>query len=107
MSGSMELGVASLDLREHAIGMERARPQFSLFFSLSTDSVDEEEALSKLGPYGHDLSRGVIFLRRNPVSISIDELYVRRRVQAGHAARAPSHGEKSELAVYFRPPLYM
>ena len=94
MSGSMELGVASLDLREHATGLGRARLEFSLFFSLSTDSVDEEEALSKLGPYGHDLSRGVIFLRRNPVSISIDELYVRRRGQKGPTgcvlARAPT-----------------
>ena len=94
MSGSMELCVASLDLREHAIGLERARPQFSLFFSLSTDSVDEEEALSKLGPHGHDLCRGVLFLRRNPVSISISELYVRWRGQRGPTgcvlARAPT-----------------
>ena len=29
MSGSMELGVASLDLTEHAIGMGRARFQFT------------------------------------------------------------------------------
>ena len=94
MSGSVGHLVASLDLREHAIGMERARPQFSLFFSLSTDSVDEEEALSKLGPYSHDLCRGVLFLRRNPVGISIDELYVRWRGQRGPIgcvlARAPT-----------------
>ena len=74
--------------------MERARLQFTLFFSLSTDSVDEEEALSKLGPYGHDLCRGVLFLRRNPVRISIDELYVRWRGQRGPTgrvlARAPT-----------------
>ena len=79
---------------EHAIGLGRARLQFSLFFSLSTDSVDEEEALSKLGPYGHDLCRGVLFLRRNPVSISINELYIRRRGQRGPTgcvlARAPT-----------------
>ena len=45
-------------------------------------------------PHGHDLCRGVLFLRRNPVSISIDELYVRRRGQRGPTgcvlARAPT-----------------
>ena len=30
----------------------------------------------------------------------------RRRAQAGHAARAPSHSEKSELGIYSRHPLY-
>ena len=45
-------------------------------------------------PHGHDLCRGVLFLRRNPVSISISELYVRWRGQRGPTgcvlARAPT-----------------
>ena len=45
-------------------------------------------------PHGHDLCRGVLFLRRNPVSISIDELYFRRRGQKSPIgcvlARAPT-----------------